>query len=771
MATQKVLVDLDLSQNYIKNLADGVDGDDAVNLGQLEAALLDVQTALPEGGAGLTRTGTGDTAVYDVGQGTGIVVGVDDVSIDSVYLASQIAAQSMQPSDVVGGAGLSATATADTVTLNVGAGLGIAVASNNVGLDVAYLGTQIRNNSLQPDNVTAGNGLAATPGTDSVSIAAVQDPAAGNTLVVSAAGLFVPTPSAATVVDILPTAGETTVDNAAGVFTVGVADQVTDAIAANATAITDEAAARAAADTTLQGNIDTERNRALAAEGALSGRIDQEVTDRIAGDAAVQGEVDAVEGALAQEVIDRTDADTALQGEIDAEETARADGDTALGLRLDGISIVGTGMAVATEAGDNQWTVDVPSIQLANTYTGTGTDSASINADLADNVPPVTGQAGDLYINTGTGDAFINSGLVAPEDWVALATAAAGLNSITAADPSVEITGGGGPAATIKVGQTVQDQIAANASKNVQQDARLDGIDTAQAAQDTAIAANTSKNTEQDGRLDGIDTAQGVQDAAIAANATRNTEQDGRLTAIEGVNTGQDSAISALQTDVATKANKATQVIAGAGLVGGGPLSGDVTLNVAAGSGLGVDETGLWIDSGAAINVTSDGIAVKSGDGLEVGGGDGDTLVVKAGSGISVTAAGVAVNPSAIAGDPALKVHNPATGVDAIAVDSTSQAVSLVLASPEFSQSPAGLAIDLGAYVTAASSVKKFAGPVVLDGTDQVITHNIGNTDYTVTVWGADGCVVTASVCGATATTVTVAGNDGGGTGKVVVVG
>jgi hypothetical protein len=102
----------------------------------------------------------------------------------------------------------------------------------------------------------------------------------------------------------------------------------------------------AAADSTLQDNIDAEEARALAAEGVLQGNIDAEETRALAAEGTLQDNIDAeetralaAEGTL-QDNIDAEEtralaAEGTLQDNIDAEETARAAADTTLQSNID----------------------------------------------------------------------------------------------------------------------------------------------------------------------------------------------------------------------------------------------------------------------------------------------------------------------------------------------------------------------------------------------------------------------------------------------------
>lgn len=173
-----------------------------------------------------------------------------------------------------------------------------------------------------------------------------------------------------------------------------------------------------------------------------------------------------VDGELFVERAYIDDADIVLDAAI------RAQGD-----RLDNFQITGTGTVTVTESGDNQWLIDVPAVELANTYTGPGIDSASINADLSGR--GITATSGDLYINTTSGQAFLHTGLVAPGDWVALAAAAQGVNSVSSPAGTVKVSNPSGPVVGVDVSDALRAQIAASTSANTSQDDRLDALETA----------------------------------------------------------------------------------------------------------------------------------------------------------------------------------------------------------------------------------------------------------------------------------------------------
>ena len=103
--------------------------------------------------------------------------------------------------------------------------------------------------------------------------------------------------------------GSTITVTAAGVK---VADSVIASISANGSAISSEAAARTAADTTLQGNIDAEATRAQAAETALGNSVTAETSRATTAEAGLQAAIDA-------EVTRAQGVEADLQSELDAE--------------------------------------------------------------------------------------------------------------------------------------------------------------------------------------------------------------------------------------------------------------------------------------------------------------------------------------------------------------------------------------------------------------------------------------------------------------------
>lgn len=85
------------------------------------------------------------------------------------------------------------------------------------------------------------------------------------------------------------------------------------------------------------------------------------------------------------------------------------------------------------------------------------------------------------------------------------------------------------------------------------------------------------------------------------------------------------------------EANQA--VVAGKGLTGGGQAD-EITLNVGAGNGITVTDSGVAVKPANGITVNSSGVGVKAGSGINV---DANGVGVKAGAGIKADASGVAV--------------------------------------------------------------------------------------------------------------------------------
>jgi len=107
-----------------------------------------------------------------------------------------------------------------------------------------------------------------------------------------------------------------------------------------------EAAARSAADTTLQEHIDAEASTREAADTTLQANIDSEASSREAADTTLQANIDAeaqtradgltaLQNALNAEASTRETADAALQANIDSEASFREAADTTLQEHID----------------------------------------------------------------------------------------------------------------------------------------------------------------------------------------------------------------------------------------------------------------------------------------------------------------------------------------------------------------------------------------------------------------------------------------------------
>ncbi|MER9918557.1 MULTISPECIES: hypothetical protein [unclassified Mesorhizobium] len=86
----------------------------------------------------------------------------------------------------------------------------------------------------------------------------------------------------------------------------------------------------------------------------------------------------------------------------------------------------------------------------------------------------------------------------------------------------------------------VDGVVGAGAAKNVEQDARLDGVEAKNTEQDTTLANHETritqteaKDVQQDGRLDGHDTMLASLDTRVTTNTADITALDGRVGALE----------------------------------------------------------------------------------------------------------------------------------------------------------------------------------------------------------------------------------------------
>jgi len=182
---------------------------------------------------------------------------------------------------------------------------------------------------------------------------------------------------------------------------------VTEAEAAAGNAYTDaqvaaEAAARAAADSTLQGNIDAEAAARAAADFTLQTNIDAETAARSFADTTLQSNIDAEAAARAAadftlqnningETAARAAADTTLQANIDAEAAVRAAADVTLQNQIDAVATsaltsltAGTGISISgagntrtlANTGDTNAADDITSLSGSGGVTITGSGNS-----------------------------------------------------------------------------------------------------------------------------------------------------------------------------------------------------------------------------------------------------------------------------------------------------------------------------------------------------------------------------------------------------------
>lgn len=212
-----------------------------------------------------------------------------------------------------------------------------------------------------------------------------------------------------------------------------------------------EIAARAAADTALQGEIDAEEARAIAAEASLQSQINSissssiaaleadvsqlqtdlasETSARESADTALQGDINTVSAGLAQELLDRASAVSAVQSSL-ASETSRAEGVEA-GLQSD-IDAVEAGLAQelldrASADSGLQSSINTVSANLAQELL----DRASADASIQSDVDALEAVVGDLKKLSLSASELIPSGKICyikADGTVALAVASVDLS-------------------------------------------------------------------------------------------------------------------------------------------------------------------------------------------------------------------------------------------------------------------------------------------------------------------------------------------------------
>ena len=84
------------------------------------------------------------------------------------------------------------------------------------------------------------------------------------------------------------------------------------------------------------------------------------------------------------------------------------------------------------------------------------------------------------------------------------------------------------------------------ATKNTEQDSRLDSIESVNTSQEQEIAGIVLKNTQQDASIAELSQEQGEQDAKIAAIQSKDSEQDAKIATIQAKDAEQDLSISSI---------------------------------------------------------------------------------------------------------------------------------------------------------------------------------------------------------------------------------
>ena len=161
--------------------------------------------------------------------------------------------------------------------------------------------------------------------------------------------------------------------------------------------------ARIAADGVLQGNIDAEAATRLAEDQAIAANLAQELLDRAAGDAQTLVDAKAYTDVReAAEALARSNADTTLQGNIDAEETQRIADDLVLQGNIDSLS----SSALAARTGMETFFAG----EIGRVESESDAAEATLTANLASEVSRATAAEGVLQGNI---DALSSSALTA----------------------------------------------------------------------------------------------------------------------------------------------------------------------------------------------------------------------------------------------------------------------------------------------------------------------------------------------------------------------
>jgi hypothetical protein len=124
------------------------------------------------------------------------------------------------------------------------------------------------------------------------------------------------------------------IDNVLSNTTQGSLDSLTEVVAAFEAADSNLNGAITSLANSASSALTAEVNRATAAEGVIAAGLAQELLDRAAADTTLQGNINTVAGNLSSETSARQAADTTLQNNIDSEASTRASAISALDSRV-----------------------------------------------------------------------------------------------------------------------------------------------------------------------------------------------------------------------------------------------------------------------------------------------------------------------------------------------------------------------------------------------------------------------------------------------------
>ena len=122
----------------------------------------------------------------------------------------------------------------------------------------------------------------------------------------------------------------TRIDNVLSNVTPGSLDSLTEVVSAFQAADSNLNGAITSLANSASSALTAEVNRATAAEGVISAGLAQELLDRAAADTTLQGNINTVASNLSTETSARQSADTTLQSNITSEASTRAAADTTL---------------------------------------------------------------------------------------------------------------------------------------------------------------------------------------------------------------------------------------------------------------------------------------------------------------------------------------------------------------------------------------------------------------------------------------------------------